>query len=157
MGSEGVFPYSPEGKELPQRGDLRFLWYPDPRNRFAGYGLIVQPQRPDHLVGLLMVDRPQPVSQEWLNRIEATYGSYQLVPMTKTGERGIVCQMRVAKESQRFLRPLLHPDARAIQKALKPLLEQPPNPILKCSYNATAHLWQSEFWIGLALEDDAQS
>ena len=152
MGSEGAPPlYWPEGKEHPQPGDLRFLWYPDSTDRFAGYGLTTQANRPCHLVGLLMVDRPQPVSHEWLQRIEATYGPYQLVPMTKTGERGILCQMRVMQESQRYLRPLPHPDAIAIQIALRPLLDEPPNPMLKVRWNPDTKLWQSEFWIGLRL------
>jgi hypothetical protein len=46
-----------------------------------------------------MVDRPKPANPEWLKQVENAFGAYQLVPMTKTGERGIACQMHIEPES----------------------------------------------------------
>jgi hypothetical protein len=138
-------------KEVPQRGKLYFLFYPS-SDIFSGYGLTTKEGRKDYLVGLLMVDRPHPVDPAWLKQIEETYGEYQLVPMTAAGERGIACQMRVAKDSLPLLRPSLDPKAKEIETALKPLLNQPPAPILKVHWNPNLNLWQSEFWIGLPQE-----
>ncbi len=97
-----------------------------------------------------MVDRPHVVDPQWLARIEEVYGDYQLVAMTKSGERGIACQMWVAADSLSFLRR--RPEAKEIQAALRPLQEARPNPILKVRWNGKANLWQSEFWIGLPPE-----
>lgn len=51
-----------------------------------------------------MVDRPKPVDPAWLKWVEDTYGEYQLVPMTATGERGIVCRMQIELEGLVHLR-----------------------------------------------------
>lgn len=142
-------------KERPQPGALYFLWHPDTSDIFSGYGVATQERRQDRLVGVLMVDRPGPVDPQWLTKIEETYGEYQLIPMTKTGERGILCQMRVAKDSLTHLRSLPYPKSSEIQTALKPLLEEPPTPILKVRWNPNANLWQSEFWVGLPQEMQA--
>ena len=152
MGLEGDYPLCKD-KERPQPGELFFLWHDTTLNTFSGYGLITKEGRQDCLAGLLMVDRPRPVDPRWLENIEETYGEYQLVPMTRTGERGILCQMRVAKDSLLYLRFLPYPKSNEIQAALKPLLNEPPNPILKVHWNADLSLWQSEFWIGLPRGD----
>ena len=75
---------------------ILFLWHPGTTDIFSGYGLVLAPS---HLVGLLMVDRPDPVDPSWLAMIERTFGSYQLTAITTGGERGMVCQMRIAEES----------------------------------------------------------
>jgi hypothetical protein len=136
-------------KEIIQKGQLYFLTHPGSGKIFSGYGLSTREGRKDHLVGLLMVDRPRPVDPGWLNQIEEAYGAYQLVPMTAGGDRGILCQMRVEKESRALLRQLPHPRAREIEHALKPLLDAPPNPILKLGWDEESQLWTSRLWVGL--------
>jgi hypothetical protein len=91
-------------KEVINRGDLYFLHHPTTPDTFSGYGLTTHPGRKDGLVGLLMVDRPQPVDPEWLKEVEKTFGEYQLVAMTETGERGLACQMQIEPESRPYLR-----------------------------------------------------
>jgi hypothetical protein len=54
---------------------------------------------PVQLVGIIMVDRPTVADPAWLSDIERTFGGYQLVPMTQSGERGLVCQIQVAGDS----------------------------------------------------------
>jgi hypothetical protein len=73
-----------------------------------------------------MVDRPTVADPLWLADIERSFGGYQLVEMTHSGERGIVCQMQVAQDSRRYLRRLVHSLNREIRKALRPLRRQPP-------------------------------
>ena len=90
-------------KEIIQRGELYFLWHPTTSDVFSGYGLTMQEERKDRLVGLLMVDRPRPVDPQWLEDVKLVYGDYELVPMAANGDRGIVCQMYVAKESLPYL------------------------------------------------------
>jgi hypothetical protein len=137
------------GKEVLQRGQLYCLAHPGLEGIFSGYGLSTREGRNDHLVGLLMVDRPRPVDPEWLKEIEDAYGEYQLVPMTAGGKRGILCQMRVEKESRAFLRQLYHPMAREIEQALKPLLDAPPKAILKLRWDEESQFWTSRLWVGL--------
>jgi hypothetical protein len=137
------------GKEILQRGQLYFLAHPGVEGIFSGYRLSTREARNDHLVGLLMVDRPRPVDPEWLKEIEEAYGEYRLVPMTAAGDRGLVCQMRVEKGSRGFLRQLCHPMAREIEHALKPLLDAPPSPVLKLRWDAESQLWASRLWVGL--------
>src|SRR4051812_26119801 len=129
-------------------GQLYFLNHPD-SELFSGYGLTTQEGRKDRLIGLVMVDRPHLVGSQWLAEIEAHYGDYQLVPMTATGERGILTQMRIAPESAGLLARLSHPIAQEFTRVLKPLLEAPPSPILKLCWDEEEKLWRSDFWIGL--------
>ena len=120
---------------------------------FSGYGLTNQAGRADRLIGLVMVDRPHPVNPAWLAEIEARYGDYQLVPMTQTGERGILAQMRIDPESvpvlERFSGGPLGAIAQDFTRVLKPFLEAPPAPILKLRWDEAQKLWTSEFWVGL--------
>lgn len=143
-----------EAKERPRVGDLYFLWNPTTEN-FSGYGLVTEEDHPDRLVGLLMVDRPQPADPQWLAKVEAAYGEYRLIPMTKTDERGILCQMQIVKDSLPYLRSFPNPKSSDIRVALKPLLDEPPNPVLKVRWNPLLSLWQSDFWIGLPQEMQA--
>lgn len=120
--------------------ELCFLWHPGSRDIFSGYGLVVAPA---HLVGLLMVDRPEPVDVNWLETIERTFGSYQLSAMTQTGERGLVCQMRIAEASMQYLRVLPHPDIGALRDALRPLLDDLPAVTLHLAWSADHACWMS--------------
>ena len=121
---------------------ILFLWHPGSRDIFSGYGLVVAPA---HLVGLLMVDRPEPVDANWLETIERTFGSYQLSAMTQTGERGLVCQMRIAEDSTQHLRVLPHPDIGALRDALRPLLDNLPAVTLHLAWSANHASWMSRF------------
>ncbi len=112
-------------KETIERGALFFLWHPGTEQTFSGYGLAMQPGSDEFLVGLLMVDRPQPADPEWLKEAEATFGECQLAAMTATGERGIACQMQIEPTSLPYLRRYPDEKAAAIQTALGPLLENP--------------------------------
>jgi hypothetical protein len=102
---------------------LVFLWHPGTRDLFSGYGLRIAPA---HLVGVVMVDRPRPAEADWLEEVQQTFGGYELVPMTHSGERGMVCQMRIVEESRVHLRVMRHAQSEAIRQALLPLLAAPP-------------------------------
>jgi hypothetical protein len=78
---------SMEAREIPQRGQLYFLWHPGTRDVFSGYGLVAREGFQDHLVGILMVDRPKPADPKWLKEVEVVFGAVQLVPMTASGEK----------------------------------------------------------------------
>jgi hypothetical protein len=132
-------------------GRLYFLAHPESQ-QFSGYGLTTIAGRRDRLTGLVMVDRPNVVDSAWLDRVEAQYGDYQLVPMTATGERGILAQMRIEPESRPFLERFDHPIAQDLKRVLAPFLDEPPSPIFKLRWNAEQRLWRSEFWIGLPSE-----
>jgi hypothetical protein len=128
---------------------LVFLWHPGTRDRFSGYGLIIALSR---LVGLIMVDRPTVADPEWLAEIERTFGSYELIPMTQTGERGIVCQMQVAEDSGQYLKRLVHPQSRAIREALRPLRRHPPSVTLEVRWQADRQCWVSTILTDLVLK-----
>lgn len=119
---------------------ILFLWHPGSKDIFSGYGLLVSPA---HLVGLLMVDRPDPVDANWLEMIDRTFGSYELTAMTTAGERGLVCQMHIAEESMQYLRVLPHPDIRALRDALRPLLDDVPAVTLHLAWSADHACWMS--------------
>ena len=119
---------------------ILFLWHPGTTDIFSGYGLVVAPA---HLVGLLMVDRPEPVDANWLETIERTFGSYQLTAMTTGGERGMVCQMRIAEASMQHLCVLPHPDIGALRDALRPLLDDLPAVTLHLTWSADHAYWMS--------------
>lgn len=133
-------------KEIIRRGELFFLWHPETEGIISGYGLTLQAGRKDLLAGLLMVDRPKPVDPEWLREIEMTFGDYQLAVMTASGERGIACQMQIKPDSLPYLRQFPADEKSAgIETILKPLLDDPPNPILNLHWNTETKLWQSRF------------
>jgi hypothetical protein len=125
--------------ESPGSG-LHYLWHPGTRDRFSGYGLIIAPWR---LVGMIMVDRPTVADPSWLAEIESTFGSYQLAPMTQTGERGIVCQMEVADDSRPYIKRLVHPHNPALRNALRPLRRHPPAVTLAVRWEAAHGSWVS--------------
>lgn len=132
------------GHPAPQ-GSLYFLWHPDTETIFSGYGLAVQPGCRERLVGLLMVDRPQPVDPAWLAEVVATFGGYELYVMTATHERGIACQMWVETPSLPYVRPFDMPLTVMLRQTLIPLLQQPPKLRLRVRWDETLRLWVSEF------------
>ncbi len=133
-------------KEQIGKGELYFLRHPETEGIIAGYGLTMRDGRKDLLVGLVMVDRPKPVDPEWLNEIEITFGEYQLAVMTASGERGISCQIQVEPESLPYLCQFPADEkTSAMETFLKPLLENPPKPILNLRWNAETKLWHSHF------------
>lgn len=119
---------------------LIFLWHPGTRDRFSGYGLRIAPA---HLVGVMMVDRPQPAAADWLEEIHQTFGEYELVAMTRDGSRGIVCQMRVVEESRVHLRVMRNLQSEALRQALLPLLEEPPAVTLAVAWDEGRASWVS--------------
>ena len=122
-------------KESVGRGVLHYLGHPGTEDTFSGYGLTVSPDRPDRLVGLLMIDRPQPADPGWLRSVLDTYGECQLHPMTTGGERGLACRMQIEADSIPHLRRSLGNRTGDLQAALKPMLEQPPAPTLSLRWD----------------------
>ena len=92
-----------------------------------------------------MVDRPYPVEPKWLQNIYDTYGACRLMPMTATGERGLACQMQTEDDSLSYLGRFPSNKSSSIQKALEPLLEEPPAPKLRLRWDEDTGLWQSGF------------
>jgi len=128
------------------RGDLFFLWHPTAPTLCSGYGLVVQDDHMEHLVGLLMVDRPRPAPAAWLAKVEKAFGNYVLVPMAAPDERGIVCHIHVETDSLTYLAPTTQAVAEEIQTALQPLLDHPPRPRFHVKWNPDSQLWQSSFY-----------
>ena len=130
-------------KETIGTGELFYLSHPETNDVFSGYGLTIVEDNPAHLVGLLMVDRPYPVDPTWLDALEATFGKYDLVPMTASGERGILCQMQIAPDSIPYLRRFFGEKSAAIQQALIPLLDDLPNPVFSLNWDGESRTWRS--------------
>jgi hypothetical protein len=120
--------------------EVRFLWHPGTTDIFSGYGLLAAPTQ---LVGLILVDRPEPVNTHWFETIEQAFGSYQLTAMTTGGERGLVCQMMITEASIPYLRVLPHPHIGALREALLPLLEELPAVTLHLAWSADNRCWIS--------------
>jgi hypothetical protein len=131
-------------KEIIRQGELYFLSYAGNEEVFSGYGLTTQMGSKASLVGLLMVDRPNLVDPAWLSQVEERFGGYQLVTMASSGERGILCRMRIEPNSLPYLRQFSSHQANAIREALKPLLENLPNPIFTLRWDEETRLWQSQ-------------
>ena len=129
--------------ETIDRGKLFFLNHPANDHIFSGYGLTVEQGRKDLHVGLLMVDRPRPADPVWLNKVEEAFGEYRLVPMTASGERGILCQMHIEPDSLVHLRSYNMVKAAAIKTSLEPLLDELPKPVLALRWDEGQRLWQS--------------
>ena len=129
-------------KETVGKGELFFLGHPG-TNIFSGYGLTLKPDRKDYIAGLLMVDRPRPADPEWLQQVEDTFGECRLVPMTATGDRGIVCRMQIESDSRDYLRHFTSPKASTIKIAMEPLIEEPPKPIFRMRWDDEQKAWQS--------------
>lgn len=119
---------------------LVFLWHPGTREIFSGYGLRLAPA---HLVGLVMVDRPRPATADWLEEIHRTFGGYELVPMTHSGERGMICQMRIVEDSRVHLRVMRSMQREAIRQALLPLLGALPAVTFSMAWDEARGSWVS--------------
>lgn len=121
--------------------ELLYLWHPGTKNIFSGYGLAIAP---NHLVGIVMIDRPKIADPAWLNEIKETFGEYLLTAMTKGGERGIVCQMLIDNDSTQYLKPFDdYPLTVSIRDALLLLLETMPAVTLALRWNPGSKLWNS--------------
>ena len=131
-------------KEIINQGELYFLWHPRTEDVFSGYGLTLKAGSKEHLLGLLLIDRPPQHVEAWLQQVSATFGRYQLVAMTATGERGILCQMQIESQSQPWLRQFPSDKTAAIASALQPLLEERPNPIFVMNWDEERHAWVSQ-------------
>ena len=140
-----------------QRGDLLFLNHPGTEDVFSGYGLILQPGRRDVLAGLLMVDRPNPVDPRWLDQVKDAFGDYQLLPMTASGERGILCRMLIEPNSLQHLQSTPSMKNNVIQEALQPLLDQPPNPVLRLHWDTERRMWLSQIQKPAELPEEIRS
>jgi hypothetical protein len=130
-------------KEIIEKGELFFLGHPGTGDTFSGYGLIMTPGSKEFLVGLLMVDRPQPADPAWLQEVMDKFGECELVPMTAGGERGLVCQMQIEPGSITHLRQFPGQKAAATQEALQPLLNNPPQPLLTLQWDDKENVWRS--------------
>lgn len=131
-------------KEIINRGDLYFLWHPGSENVFSGYGLAMKAGSNEHLVGLLMIDRPPQGVAEWLQIVEETFSQYELLAMTAAGERGILCQMQIEPESQPYLKRFPFDKAAAIESSLQPLLDDHPIPSFIMRWDEEGQAWCSQ-------------
>jgi hypothetical protein len=126
--------------QTPLPPELRFLWHPETRDTFSGYGLALAPA---HLVGVVMIDRPELADSDWLAAIEAAFGGYELTTITQGGERGLVCQMHIAEESVAYVKTLDAPLTDSIRTALLPLLEELPLVTLSLTWYPWRRFWVS--------------
>jgi len=131
--------------EVVSRGSLYYLWHPGTDGVHSGYGLTLYPDRPDQLVGLLMVDLPHPADPLWLRSVANTYGECSLIPMAASGERGLACLMMVEPDSIPHLQRFPIPLSGHLQQALQPFLNEPPAPRLKLRWDPDSELWTSRF------------
>jgi len=131
-------------KENISRGDLYFLWHPATEYVFSGYGLTMKAGSNEHLVGLLMIDRPPNNVAEWLQTVEETFGQHELLAMTAAGERGILCQMQIKSESQSYLKRFPFDKAAAIESSLQQVLEERPRTAFIMSWDEKSHAWRSQ-------------
>lgn len=137
-----------------QKGDLCFLLHPG-EAQFSGYGLALTEGSVSPLVGLLMIDRPDPASAQWIKDVVTRFGGYEFVPMTRSGERGIACQMWIAQASQIHVRPLAGDAFTALQAALLPLLTLLPVPQFDLGWDSDARRWRSQFHEKSAVQNDS--
>ena len=144
-------------KETIQPGELLCLNHPGTEGVFSGYGLILQPGRKDALAGLLMVDRPNPADPRWLEQVKEAFGEPQLLPMTDSGERGILCRMLIEPDSVQHLQAFPSLKADLIQAALQPLLDNPPKPVFRMQWDTERRLWLSQIQKPAVLPEEVQS
>ena len=126
--------------------ELLYLWHPGTPDIFSGYGLPLAAS--SHLVGIVMIDRPTVADPVWLEKVQHTFGDYQLTAMTQRGERGIVCQMLIAEESIACLKTFDHLLALPIRAALLPLLNTPPAVTLDLKWEQASGYWVSTLMKG---------
>lgn len=148
--------FEPQHEQI-NRGDLFFLTHPGTEDIFSGFGLAHQPGRNDLLVGVLMVDRPNPVDPLWLRQVEQTFGGYQLVPVTAAGERGILCRMHIEPDSHNHLHQYPFEKAYALQESLKPFLDKPPKPAFRMHWSHEQRTWLSQIQHPNELPEELQA
>jgi hypothetical protein len=124
----------------PPEPALRYLSHPGTEDTFSGYGLTLAPA---HLVGVLMIDRPEPADPAWLAALAETFGGYALTAMTQSGERGLICQMHIAAASVSYLKARDSPLTEAIRTALLPLLDELPLVTLSLTWYPWRRFWVS--------------
>jgi hypothetical protein len=145
-------------KEIIGRGELFYLWQPGTAQSFSSYGLTTETDSTDCLVGLLMIDRPRPADRQWLEDVEWVFGKVQLAAMTaacrsagkpENGASSASCWLasrrQIEADSLPHLRRLPSPMTPAIQEALGPLLENPPNPVFSLRWDKETRAWTSQF------------
>ncbi len=132
-------------REALSRGELYYLYHPGTDNVHSGYGLAPDSERPGQLVGLLMVDLPQPADPLWLRSVANTYGECPLIPMTADGKRGLACRMVIEPDSLPYLQQFPIPLTGRLQQALQPFLDEPPAPRLRLRWDPESRLWTSRF------------
>lgn len=90
------------------------------------------------------VDRPAAADPAWLAAVEAAYGPVQLVPMTRTGERGLLCTMHILPESRPLLQRFPSPFSTQLAASLQPLRDAAETlPQLWLRWDRQARLWRS--------------
>jgi hypothetical protein len=127
--------------------ELLFLWHPNTASVFSGYGLVVKPYV---LVGLLAVDRSQPVSEDWLQQVRDLFGNYDFYPMIENLDHGIngnlghglACVMFVEPDSRQYL---MHFDVAGLEDTMTRLLEKRPRPQFYVRWDDAQRLWTSRF------------
>lgn len=119
--------------------EFRFLWHPKSENIFSGYGIATE--NSNELQGLLMVDRPSPVDPIWLEEVKDTFGEYQLLSMTNSGDRGIACKMVIDPDSVQYLRYFEIGINEILIKICKGL---DPKPRFWLKWNDNLRFWVSE-------------
>lgn len=134
---------SPSGVVPITKKRLVYLTHPDKNDVFPGYGLPLENRY--HLVGLLMIERPYRADDEWLPRAKEEFGDFHISYMAPSGERGIACNMKIEKESRKFLKEMGHPMSERIAKKLYPLLKYRPNPGFRMRWDDHTRAWVSEF------------
>ncbi|MBW1859347.1 MAG: hypothetical protein JRI70_04530 [Deltaproteobacteria bacterium] len=128
---------------IPIKKKLVYLMHPDKENVFSAYGLPVEDKY--HLVGFLMIDRLYRADADWLDMVREEFGDFHLAYMTRSGERGIACRMKIDKESRKFLKEMESPLNEKISQKINPLLEYEPNPRFRMRWDDNVRMWVSEF------------
>jgi len=131
--------------ETINRGELFFLECPLEESPVSGYGLTINHNRKDQLVGVVRVDHPEPIDPSLLQSIRETFGECNLVPMITTGERGLLCTMHIDSYSQSHIRQIPGRPNDEIRTALRPLLDNHPAPKLRVWWDAKDYAWKGDY------------
>ena len=126
-----------------EKKKLVYLMHPDKEDVFSGYGLPLEDRY--HLIGLLMIDRPYRADDEWLHKVGEEFGDFHLCYMTRSAERGIACQMKIHKDSRKFIKELDNELSEPIAEKISHLLEYRPNTRFRMRWDNHIRMWVSEF------------
>lgn len=119
-----------------------FLTHDQP-DIFSAYGIPVKANK-KYLVGLLMVDRPVKVREDWLNEVYGMFGELTLMTMSRDGDRGIFCQMEIQDNSLVKVVNLDSEIEAPIKNALFRYMYELPKPHFKMHWNPEDGIWKSE-------------